>query len=78
MELMSAVPQVVLMIEAMVDQWVALTGAMKAEHWVDQLGDTLAALMVEIMAGLQVDMTVDWMVQKRAVLMASHMVDRKD
>ena len=52
-------------------------GAMKAEHRVDSLGDTLAALMVEIMAGLLVDMTVDWMVHKRAVPMASHMVDRK-
>lgn len=77
MELMSADQQVVLMIEAMVDQWVALMGAMKAEHWVDSLVDTLAALMVEIIAGLLVDMTVDWMVHKRAVLMASHMVDRK-
>ena len=52
-------------------------GAMKVEQRVDSLGDTLAALMVEIMAGLLIDMTVDWMVHKRAVLMASHMVDRK-
>lgn len=51
--------------------------AMKAEHWVDSLVDTLAALMVVAMAGLLVDMTVDWMVHKRVVRMASRIFDKK-